>query len=644
MENTIPRRIYDFLKEYPPFNLLGKELLMNVSENIVVQYLKPGEYLFRQGDQPGKFIYIVREGAVQLFREEDGNKLLIEQCDEGDIFGIRPLIVSEPYALSAAASEESLLYAINVEGFRHVLETNPKVAFYLATTFAADAGNQYRTAPKPRLFLDRENIIDSHFALVEVQSLDKSKSPVTCPPSTVISRAAAIMSNKEVGSIIVVDERNHPLGIVTDKDFRKKVVTGLYSLTASVADIMSSPVITIHPAITVADVQIEMIKHRINHLCITEDGTANAPVIGVISEHDLLVVQGNNPAKLIKEIMRCQDGASLGKVREQAELLLQKYIYQEVAISYIATIMTEINDAIINRVLDLCLQAMEMENLERPSARFCWLALGSEGRGEQLLRTDQDNALIFEDVPEEDYEKTKDFYLALAKKATAMLNDCGFDYCPGDMMASNPSWCLSLSEWKDQFSAWILEPTPKAVMHSTIFFDYRPVYGLKTMAEELTEHIFGALTHQTIFLAFLAKDALQNPPPLTFFRNFVVESSGEHKDEFDIKARAMMPLADAARVLVLESRIGKVNNTFRRFEKLAEHDPVHKELYEQAADAYEILMRYRALQGLRNKDSGRYFNPSELSKMERLNLRNSFNPIKDLQSLLTLRFQLAFLR
>ncbi len=644
MENTIPRRVYDFLKDYPPFGLLEKKLLMQVSERVLVQYRQPKEAIFKQGDAPGTHIYVVREGAVQLFRETDGESTLVEHCDEGDVFGIRPLLAEDNYALTAKVAEESLIYAINVEGFKEILASHPKVAYYLASTFAAGVGQRFRQDYKPRLFLDKDKMVDASFPLVEIQSLEKSKDPVTCSEDTLISEAARIMSEKEVGSIIVVNDGFAPVGIVTDKDFRRKVATGKLGLKEPVTAIMSSPVVTVGPAITVADVQIEMVKNRINHLCITEDGTNTSKVLGVLSEHDLMVVQGNNPALLIREVRRCRNGAELRHIRERAEELLKNYIYQEVSISFIATVMSEINDAIIRRCLKLAEKAMEEEGHQRPAAHYCWLALGSEGRQEQLLRTDQDNALIFENVPKEEYEPTQTYYLALAKKATAMLNEVGFEYCPADMMASNPSWCLSVDEWKRQFSRWIYEPSPKAVMYCTIFFDYRPIYGLMELSEQLTGHIFEGIEDQSIFLAFLAKDALQNPPPLTFFRNFVVESSGEHKDAFDIKARAMMPLADAARVLILEARVGKINNTFRRFDKLAELEPANKELYEQAADAYEILLRYRALQGLKNKDSGRYFNPSELSKMERVNLRNCFQPIKDLQTLLTLRFQLAYLR
>jgi CBS domain-containing protein len=258
--------------------------------------------------------------------------------------------------------------------------------------------------------------------------------------------------------------------------------------------------------------------------------------------------------------------------------------------------MSEINDSLIARAVQLAFKKLDKQDLDRPKADFCWLALGSEGREEQLLRTDQDNALIFEDVPKEDYESTKDYYLKLSKIVTDILNECGFEYCPAEMMASNPRWCLSLSEWERQFDDWIYRPGKEEVMFTTIFFDYRPIYGKMELSKQLTDSIYKSISNQDIFLGHLAKNALQNPAPLSFFRNFVVERSGEHKDEFDIKARAMMPLTDAARLLILEARQYGINNTFQRFDHMAKLEPQNAELYEQAADAYEILMRFRALQ------------------------------------------------
>ena len=644
--NTIATRIYDFLKDYPPFTLIPKDRLKALASRIVVQYYEAGQTIFKQGDTPNKFFYVVREGAVQLWQEAKGDVFLIDEYDEGDVFGIRPLIALQPYLSTAKVEEESLIYAIHTDDFRDIMENNPKVAYFLASSFASGKHHAPEiNQQKGRLFLQNEQIIESGTALFDVQLIESSKKPITCKSRTSIRNAAVIMSDNEVGSIIVVDEGQRPIGIVTDRDFRKKVVTGRYSLNEVVDTIMSKPVITIEPQITAADAQILMLKHQFHHLVITEDGTAATKVIGVISEHELLVIQGNNPAILVKEIKTGPETRTLRNIRQRAEELLKKYIYQEVSIAFISNIMTEINDAIIVRCIQLSELELAAEGHKKPAAAFCWMALGSEGRQEQLLRTDQDNALAFEDVADPVlYQSTKDYYLSLSKRVTGKLNEVGFDYCPGDMMASNPSWCQSISEWKAQFKEWIYQPNDKALLLATIFFDYRPVYGQLKLTEELTKSIFDGVAKQKIFLSFMAKNALQNPPPLSFFRNFVVERGGEHKDEFDIKKRAMMPLADAARVLMLEAQVGKINNTFKRFEKLAELEPQNAELYNQAADAYEILMRYRTLQGLKNNNTGRYFNPSELTKLERMNLRNSFRPIEELQSLLTLRFQLGFIR
>ena len=640
MNNIIPTRIYGFLKEYPPFSLLSKVELLELAENVVVKYVQPNAFIFKQGDPVEPFLYIVVNGAVHLLRESNDQKVLVEECDEGDLFGVRPLLAGTIYGLTAQAEEETLMYALKIDGITPFLQRYPKMGWYFAKSFASGERNPDLEKNKGRIFLEQNQLLDGSSKLVEIQSMEHSKVPVACPAETTVQAAAQTMKQKRVGSIIVVNESFHPIGILTDRDLRNYVVTGDYGLKAKVSEIMSSPVVTIHPDLTVADVQISMMKHGIHHLCLTEDGSTNSKVVGIISEHDLLVIQGNNPAIFIREIRRCKNGEELKAVRARAEVLLHKYLLQEVSIQFICNIMSEVNDALIARAIQLCEVAMVEERGPAPEVKWVWLSLGSEGREEQLLRTDQDNALVYEDVPESNAEPVNQYFLALAKKIVDMLNVCGFAYCPGDMMASNPKWCMPLSGWKNQFSKWIYEPTEMNIMLCNIFFDYRPVYGEKSLAEELSQHIFESFEDYSIFLAMLAKDALKQPPPLTFFRNFVVEKSGEHKDEFDIKGRAMMPLADAARVLILEAKQPGINNTFQRFDYLAQKEPHNRELFEQAADAYEILVRYRALQGLKNNDSGRYFKPSDLSKMGRLNLRNSFRPIGELQDLLKIRFRL----
>jgi CBS domain-containing protein len=640
MSNTISTRIADFLKNHPPFELLSADQLSGLCKRMLVRYVEKDEKVFERGKPAEKFFFVVREGAIALEYEAEETSLMVDLCDEGDVFGLRPLIAGDEYRLTARAVENSLLYLIPTREFQPLMEANPRISYYLASTFASDRSANFKQKTGDRYFMNPHIAGHQAGGLTEVQTFDSFREPVTCRPEESIRQVAEIMTREDVGSIIIINKDRFPLGILTDTDLRRKVATGRFALDTEVGEIMSSPVITLPPGRPVADVQIRMIENKVHHLCVTEDGTDQSPILGVISEHDLLVTQGNSPAILVREIRKSRSPEQLRNLREKAEILLGEYLQQEVAISFISMVLSEINDAIIERCVTLSTDEMKGEGAYLPDIPFSWLALGSEGRKEQLLRTDQDNALVFADVEDSQLEKVRQGFLDLARRVTTKLNMVGFEFCPADMMASNPNWCLSLREWKKQFAKWIFQPGEKEVMYSTIFFDYRPVFGDASLADQMTEGIYADIDKQKIFLSFLARNAMQNPPPLSFFRNFIVERNGEHKDEFDIKARAMMPLVDAARVLILNARIGRVNNTFERFEKMAELEPQNAELFEQAADAYEILMRFRAMQGLKNADSGRFFKPEDLNKMQRMMLRNSFQPIDELQKLLKRRFQL----
>ena len=209
------------------------------------------------------------------------------------------------------------------------------------------------------------------------------------------------------------------------------------------------------------------------------------------------------------------------------------------------------------------------------------------------------------------------------------------------MMASNPKWCLSVNEWKEQFENWITRPSAKKILLSTIFFDYEKIYGNEDLVSDMTSSIYKSIHKYEIFLNYLGLNALKNPPPLSFFRNVLVESSGEHKDQFDIKAKAIMPLVDAARLLTLAKGIKKVNNTVLRFEKLAELEPQNKDLYDSCINSFKILLRFRTSQGLLHDDSGRFIDSKSLNKVDRLKLKGCFKPIKDIQELIRVRFNLA---
>ena len=621
MKNEIVHRVYTFLRDFPPFSFLLQEELMALSEQVWVRYLPSGTVLFQIGESIGSHFYVVQTGAISLYREDQS---LADRCDEGDALGIRPFLANSPYLLKAVATEDSILYGIPATLFLRQMEVNARVACYMAAHFASGVVN-YRN----------ENTSNHHANFTEIFTIHHHTGVVYCSPETTIKKAAQTMTDRAVGSILICNDELHPLGIVTDKDLRSKVVAGNIPVDDGVHKIMSTPVFCVSPGLSAAELQMAMVKKNINHLVVTHNGETDTAVLGIISEHDLVVQQGNNPTVLIRQIRTATEVDQLCLLRDRIETLMSRYLEQEVSIDFITEVVSQLNDELIRR----CINLAEKETPDLSHIQYCWLSLGSEGREEQLLRTDQDNALVFtSSLPA---AEVRNLMLPFAQKVNDYLAKIGFEYCPALMMASNASYCLSLDEWKSLFYKWVTQPGEKEVMMCTIFFDYRPVYGNHALAGELTQYIFSLFDRHELFLHLLAKNALENPAPLSFFRKFVVEKNGEHKNEFDIKLRAMMPLVDAARLLVLSHRIGGENNTVKRYQKLANTEPENADLFQMAADAYEVLLRIRALSGLHHKDSGRYIQADGLDKMTKLQLRNAFVPIDEVQQLIKHRFQLG---
>ena len=623
--NTIAERIYDFLKHYPPFQMLEKDQLLSVSKAVDVIYLEKHKALFEIGQVIPNHFYVVRDGAVGLFREDN---TLVDECDEGDIFGLRALMRKGAYVLHAKAIEESILYSISSELLDAYITTNKDASQFLMTSFVSNI----------RFGSNKENTYELTTAFAEVQTADYSKNPITCTASTTVEKAARIMTQKHVGSIVIVDNKK-PIGIITDKDLRTKIATGKHQISESVSTIMSSPVITYPQSISVAEAQIAMLRNRITHLCITKDGTPNTELTGILSEHDIIVLRENNASILVKEIKRSTSIETLKTIRQRGQQLIKRYLDQDIPIDFVARIISAINDAITQRIIDLAIQHLQV----KPPAKFAWMALGSQGRQEQLLLTDQDNALVFMDVSKKNYDQTKSYFLKLSHKINYDLETVGFERCPAQMMASNPKWCLSLSEWQQQFNRWITQPDQDNLMLCTIFFDYDHVYGDAELVKELSDQIFESIESYDLFLSYLGRNALQSPPPLSFFRQFLVEDDGEHKDQFDIKARAMMPLVDASRLLILSHQIKSVNNTIARYKKLAELEPQNKDIYEFCMNAFKDVLRFRTEQGLRANNSGRFIDLESLSKTDRLRLKQSFKAVKAVQELITTRFKLSHL-
>lgn len=643
--NTIVTRVHDFLKKHPPFSYLSRTDLMEIATNVEVQYFGNNQPLFQQ-DEPSKpYVFVLQKGVVEISKNYEEGRQLIDICDEGDVFGIRAVLNDSPYIGNAIAAEDSLIYAIPKNTFLKLMAENAKVALFFASGLASGMpivreNNERKTFEKLHLFGSEDTT--KFMSQEDILIVNPIENVVTCTKDTSIRSAAQQMQQHRIGSIIITKQGNIPIGIVTDTDFTRKVVANNISKTLPISLIMSSPVYTIEPNATISQYIIKMIKHKVKHLVVTEDGTNETPLIGIVSEHDVLLMHGNDPAILVKRLLKARTVKQLQKVRNRGEALIINYLKQEVSIDFITDIMTEINDALIHRAIEFGIKRLKEEGFEKPDLKFCWLSMGSEGRGEQLLRTDQDNAIVYEDPSEEVAPIAEKYFLKLGEYAVETLVACGFSLCNGNIMARNPKWNQPMSVWKSYFQRWIAVPEPMSLMHSSIFFDLRGGFGDLELAEELNDFILNQIdpTH-SLFLNLLAKNALTNPPPLSFFKNFIVQKTGENKDLFDIKLRSMLPLTDAARLLCLAEGIPNVKNTFRRYERLKTIIPNRAELFAEAEMAYELFIRTRAIHGFRYDNSGRFIQPMDLNKIERQTLRSAFQTVENVQLYVKHRFGIS---
>ncbi len=635
MKNTISARVADFLKAYPPFNEMHPKDLDALSQEVSILYKTKGSVIFEEDGQPHEHFYIIHKGAVVLRKSSKDD--IIDLCDEGDIFGLRPLMANENYKLGAKAYEESILYAVPISTFRPYTQKYEGVANFLIESFASNTRNPYSKSYKGKLLGESPALqpqIDK--GLLDLQHVNYSKKLVTSPKNTSVKNIALAMTKRKVGAMLIV-ENGLPVGIITDKDIRNKIATGIHPITAEAKEVMSAPVITYPKKMTIAQAQMAMMKNGISHLCLTEDGTPNTAVLGMLSKHDVMLELGNNPAVLMKAIKRAGKFKDIKLIRQRVTGLLKGYLDQNIPLTLTSKVISELNDACIKQVIEISLKSIE----NQPPVKFAWLAMGSQGRSEQLLHTDQDNALIFENVHEKKLQQIRAYFLKFSKAVNKGLKTIGYEYCPAEMMASNPEWCLSLSEWKERVSYWITNPGPEEVLLSAIFFDYNLSFGDITLVNELTAHIFKETEKYPIFFLHLAGGALQNPSPTGFFRSFLVEEDGAHKDFFDVKRRALMPLIDGARVLTLSHQIKSINNTAERFERLAELEPNNEVLFSACSYATKALLKFRTKQGLSHNDSGRFITLDTLTKEEKIKLKRTFKTIKELQELIKFRFKVT---
>uniref|UniRef100_A0A7C4AJJ4 Cyclic nucleotide-binding/CBS domain-containing protein n=1 Tax=Thermodesulfovibrio aggregans TaxID=86166 RepID=A0A7C4AJJ4_9BACT len=624
----------EFLKGIPPFEFLSDEVLNSIAEKTSLEHYSKGTHILFQNGFPSEFLYIIKKGGVKVYRKADGEDIIIDYRSEGETFGFLSLISGDKSRANVIAVDETICYLVPKDTVINLINQYPEARdFFLKSYLNIYLDKAYKEETSKKILTTPVDKILFTTTIEEIAS----KNVISVPETTSIQEAANVMCDNNISSLIVINSQNIPVGIITDKDLRRKVVAPGKGVTESVKSIMTFPIIKVDARDYCFEAVFRMLKYNIHHLLVIKDGQ----IRGIITNHDIMLLQGVSPLTVVREIDIQQSTEGLIHVSKQLNSIIGHLLQQGAKASNITKIITEINDKIIRKIIQLA----ERE-LGPPPVPYCWIVLGAEGRKEQTFRTDQDNALIYSDPPQGQQESVRKYFLDFTNYIKENLVKCGFPPCPGNIMASNPRWCQPLKVWKKYFSDWIYTPKGDSIMFSNIFFDFRAVYGDFSLEETLRDYLLNIVKDQKIFLGYLANLAVKNRPPLGFFKTFVVEKSGEHKDKLNIKIKGIAPIVDIVRLFSLEKAV-RETPTLERIDSLKNKHGVVKDLSEELIYAFEFLMllriRHQYSQVMEGLMPHNFINPESLSNLEKKMLKESFHLISKLQDLLIEKYKLLII-
>lgn len=597
----------EFLHTVLPFNTLAAEGLHQLARKLEAAYYPQGKTIF--ASSPPRGLAIIRKGAVRLV---DGDHKFLDKRSEGELFGHRIYFHGKQKEYVAEAEEDCLIWHLSQDDFEQFCEQRPLLGEY----FSSHLHTRLQAAAQAR------------DTVTQVRDLIK-REPVVIDSRTSIQDATKLMSRKDVSSVLVM--RDGQLGgIVTDKDLRQRVLAAELDPSEAIERVMTE-----NPTALPADAGVDtalllMMRENYHHLPIVEDGRP----LGLVTAGDILRAQSEHPLRLVRDIHKKQSLEELVVLSLRLPSLFARLVSLGRDVEHIGRMVTHITDAFTVRLLQLA----ESE-LGEPPMSYAWVVFGSQAREEQTARTDQDNGVILE---REAGEEESEYFSKLTNYVCGGLDRLGYVYCPGEIMAMNAKWRVSLARWKQHFDGWIDQPEPKSVMHSSIFFDMRCVHGNCGLVDQLQDYASEQASSNRIFRRFMAANVLSHRPPIGFFRRFVQEDDGSHSEGLNLKHRGIVPITDLVRMRALEAGI-KEANTFQRIELAAAAGMMNENDANSLRDALILINRIRlehqAEQMSLGQDPTNFVPPDQLSSLMRRNLKAAFMLVVEAQNALALRYQ-----
>jgi CBS domain-containing protein len=592
-----------YLRATPPFSALPQALFDRASGSLEVGYYPAGAQLVKVGAEPLQHLYVIRKGSIRLEREGQTLQVL----EEGETFGYTSLLTGKA-TLDVTVEDDLLAYRVPAAEFKRML-TDATFAGHFAVGLSQRLKSSLEHSPVTTFKADLH---------AEVQQLLR-RPAVWVEPDTTVGQAAKVMRDQRISSVLV---RCDPPGIVTDRDFRNKVLAEGLGPATLVTAILSRPLRTVDAATPISAAWTSLLDSGGHHLPVRR----GEEIAGVLTSTDLLKAHAPGPVAVLRRVERLTDRSALPgygtKVTEMVSALLAGGLNADVIAGYVA----RLNDALVRRIL-----VFAEADLGPPPAPYAWITMGSEARMEQTLLTDQDNALVFAD----DGEPHRAWYQSLAERVNADLEAAGFPACHGGYMAKK--WNGTVSEWVQRFAGWFEARKPQELLEASTFFDFRRVGGALEL--EPLESALATTARHPVFLRYLAKAALDLRPPSSITLR-LRESS-----EVDLKMQGLSPIVCLARCYGLEID-SRTHNTRERMEAAVKAGLMSADVFGTVSEAYRFLLGLRLRLQLKQMSEGKPTSNkialSALSGIERSRLKDSLRAIKAWQEMAAYHYQVTF--
>jgi CBS domain-containing protein len=608
MQEPGAAEIESFLRRVAPFDRLGDDELERLVEEVTAADFGPGDEVLGRWESPS-FLYVIARGTIN----EIGPVGLIARHGSGESFDSRGLIEGRSQH-SFVCQNACTCYLVPARPLRALSQSNAAIREFYTRDMArqADALINLQQQREAASFL---------MARIDEGALHPA---VFVPPQTTIHDAVTAMKEHGVSALLV--QHDNKVGIFTGRDVREKHVLMGMPATTPIGDLASDNLITIGQEDLVFDALVAMTKHTVRHLVVTRD----QQILGMLEQTDLLNYLTNSSYAIASKAERATDQDDLKQAAADIPRLIKSLYERGVKPRFIARHVTDLNRKIIHRLFE----QMAPSAL---AAEACLIVMGSEGRGEQLLRTDQDNAIIFRDNGPPPVALQQ-----LAQAFPQALIELGYPPCAGNVMTSNPEWAKPLSAFREDMFRWIHEPSPEGFMALAIFFDATAVAGDDSLLADLKSHLMNLIHGQEVAVRHFARVILSFPTPLGWFSRFVLEK-GEHAGELDIKKGGIFPVVHGVRSMALEHGLTETN-TVGRLQVLSGRRPLGREFTADLIEAFDFMSMLRLRTQLEQAEHGvatsNFVRPGRLNRLERSLLRDSLGVVKEFKSLITLHFRL----